>query len=92
MVICPCKGSGLDSTMLYPCAFCHGRIHGVEEMADYTEEKGKELKGSGGRDGASYKSETGGMSGAKKQDKLAGSAPESKKKDDAAYKSANLKD
>lgn len=62
-------------------------------MADYSADKGsKELKGSGGRDGASYRSETGGMSGAKKQDKLAGSAPESKKKDDAAYKSAKLQD
>jgi len=57
-------------------------------MADYSEEKGKELKGSGGRDAASYKSETGGAAGAKKQDKLAGSAPESKKKDESAYKAA----
>lgn len=53
-------------------------------MADY--EKTKELMGKGGRDGSAYKSETGGMAGAKKADKLAQSAPESKKKGDACYK------
>lgn len=92
MVNCLCNGSGLDSTLLYPCAFCRGRTILGDTMADYAEEKAKELKGSGGRDASSYKSDTGGMGGQKKMDKLAGSAPDSKKKDEGAYKSAALHD
>lgn len=52
----------------------------------------KELKGMGGRDAASYKSETGGIKGAaKKMDKLASSCgTECKGKDASAYKNAKL--
>lgn len=62
-------------------------------MAEYNGKEPKELKGSGGRDGSSYKSDVGGAGmGGKKMDKLAGSAPDSKKKDEGAYKAADLKD
>jgi hypothetical protein len=52
----------------------------------------KELKGSGGRDAAAYKSDTGGMKGsAKKVDKLAGQCGgECSGKDEAAYTKAKL--
>jgi hypothetical protein len=51
----------------------------------------KELKGKGGRDAASYKSETGGAQGsAKKKDKLAASCGECSGKDGAAYSKAKL--
>lgn len=52
----------------------------------------KELKGSGGRDAAAMKSETGGAKGsAKKMDKLAAQCgSDCKGKDDGAYKAAKL--
>lgn len=53
----------------------------------------KELKGKGGRDAASYKSEVGGAGtgAAKKMDKLAGSCgSDCKGKDESAYKAAKL--
>ena len=51
--------------------------------------KGKEpsLKGKGGRDASSYKSETGGMAGGKKMDKLAAQGG-AKGKDASQYASA----
>lgn len=56
--------------------------------------KVKELKGKGGRDASSYKSDVGGAGmGGKKMDKLAGSCgSDCKTKDEAAYKSAKLQD
>jgi hypothetical protein len=59
----------------------------------YQEEKGKALKGKGGRDASSYKSDVGGAGmGGKKMDKLASSCGECKPKDQGAYKSAKLSD
>jgi hypothetical protein len=53
--------------------------------------KGKEpsLRGKGGRDASSYKSETGGMAGGKKMDKLAAQGG-AKGKDASQYSESNV--